>query len=91
MDKVPNLATRASYMEKTLANGWSRNILALQIDSQVHLRHGKAVSNFSAMLPPPQSDLAQQTFKDPYIFDFLTLSEPFPERKLKPASNCLPR
>lgn len=46
-------------------------------------RHGKAVSNFAALLPAPQSDLAQQTLKDPYIFDFLTLTEPFQERELE--------
>ena len=83
MQKVKNLPTRRWYMEQTLANGWSRNILALQIDAQAHARHGKAVSNFSATLPAPQSDLAQQTLKDPYIFDFLTLTEPFHERELE--------
>ena len=61
-------------MEQTLANGWTRNVLALR---------GKAVSNFAALLPAPQSDIAQQTLKDPYIFDFLTLTEPFQERELE--------
>ncbi len=83
MDKVPDLSTRRWYMEQTLANGWSRNALAMQIDARVHARHGKAVSNFAAVLPEPQSDLAQQTLKDPYIFDFLTLTEPFQERELE--------
>ena len=70
-------------MERTLANGWSRDFLALQIDSQAHARHGKAASNFAAVLPPVQSDAAQQLLKDPYIFDFLTLTEPFHERELE--------
>jgi predicted nuclease of restriction endonuclease-like (RecB) superfamily len=70
-------------MEQTLANGWSRNVLTLMIDSQSHLRSGKAVSNFDQLLPSPQSDLVQQTLKDPYIFDFLTLDEPFHERELE--------
>lgn len=83
MDKVADFPTRRWYMEQTLANGWSRNILALQIDAQAHVRHGKAVSNFGAMLPSSQSDLVQQTLKDPYIFDFLTLTEPFQERELE--------
>lgn len=83
MDKVPELATRRWYMEQTLANGWSRNVLALQIDAGAHARHGKAVTNFAALLPAPQSGLAQQTLKDPYIFDFLTLTEPFQERELE--------
>lgn len=83
MEKVKDLPTRRWYMEQTLANGWSRNVLALQIDAEAHARHGKAVTNFSASLPAPQSDLAQQALKDPYIFDFLTLTEPFRERKLE--------
>jgi predicted nuclease of restriction endonuclease-like (RecB) superfamily len=83
MEKVKDLPTRRWYMEQALANGWSRNILALQIDARAHARHGKAVSNFAALLPAPQSDLAQQTLKDPYIFDFLTLTEPFQERELE--------
>jgi predicted nuclease of restriction endonuclease-like (RecB) superfamily len=85
MDKVPELPTRRWYMEQTLANGWSRNVLALQIAAGAHTRHGKAVTNFSALLPTPQSDLAQQALKDPYIFDFLTLTEPFHERELETA------
>ena len=83
MEKVKDLSTRRWYMEQALANGWSRNVLALQIDAQAHARHGKAVSNFSAALPAPQSDLVQHTLKDPYIFDFLTLAEPFQERELE--------
>jgi predicted nuclease of restriction endonuclease-like (RecB) superfamily len=83
IEKVKDLPTRRWYMEQTLANGWSRNILALQIDAQAHARHGKAISNFASMLPAPQSDLVQQTLKDPYIFDFLTLTEPFHERELE--------
>jgi predicted nuclease of restriction endonuclease-like (RecB) superfamily len=83
MDKVSDLSTRRWYMEQTLANGWSRNILALQIEARAHARRGKAVSNFAAQLPAPQSDLAQQALKDPYIFDFLTLTEPFQERELE--------
>jgi len=83
VQKVKDLATRLWYMEQTLANGWSRNVLALQIDARAHDRLGKAVSNFATLLPAPQSDLAQQTLKDPYIFDFLTLAEPFHERELE--------
>lgn len=83
MDKVSEIATRRWYMEQTLANGWSRNILALQIQAQAHARHGKVRSNFALTLPAHQSDLVQQTLKDPYIFDFLTLTEPFQERELE--------
>ena len=83
MEKVKDLPTRRWYMEQTLASGWSRNVLALQIDARAHARHGKAMTNFNQLLPAPQSDLAQQTLKDPYIFDFLTLTEPFHERELE--------
>jgi predicted nuclease of restriction endonuclease-like (RecB) superfamily len=70
-------------MRATLENGWSRNTLALMIDTGVHQRQGHAVTNFSQLLPAPHSDLARQTLKDPYIFDFLTLEEPFHERELE--------
>jgi predicted nuclease of restriction endonuclease-like (RecB) superfamily len=83
MEKVKDISARRWYMEQTLANGWSRNVLSLQIDAQAHKRQGKAISNFTSTLPKPQSDLAQQTLKDPYIFDFLTLTEPFQERELE--------
>lgn len=88
IQKVKDRSARCWYMEQTLTNGWSRNILALQIDARAHARQGKAVSNFAARLPSPQSDLAQQTLKDPYIFDFLTLSEPFHERELETELVC---
>ena len=83
MEKVKDIPTRYWYMEQTLANGWSRNILAMQIEAKAHARHGKALSNFALTLPEHQSDLVQQTLKDPYIFDFLTLTEPFHERELE--------
>ncbi len=83
MEKVKALDVRLWYMRQTLLHGWSRNILTLMIGSDAHARQGKAISNFPDRLPPPQSDLAVQTLKDPYIFDFLTLEEPFHERELE--------
>jgi predicted nuclease of restriction endonuclease-like (RecB) superfamily len=83
MDKVPEIQHRTWYMRETLTHGWSRNILSLQIAGDAHARRGKAVTNFAATLPAPESDLAQQSLKDPYIFDFLTLTEPFQERELE--------
>lgn len=83
MEKVKDLKSRLWYMRQTLANGWSRNILLAMIQSEAHRRHGAALTNFERLLPPPQSDLARQTLKDPYIFDFLTLEEPFHERELE--------
>jgi predicted nuclease of restriction endonuclease-like (RecB) superfamily len=83
MQRVKDLAVRQWYMQQTLANGWSRNVLAMMIDADAHRRQGQAVTNFDRLLPSPQSDLAQQALKDPYIFDFLTLEEPFRERELE--------
>ena len=83
MEKVKDRATRLWYMQQTLANGWSRNVLLAMIQSEAHARQGQAITNFERLLPPPQSDLVQQTLKDPYIFDFLTLQEPFHERELE--------
>jgi predicted nuclease of restriction endonuclease-like (RecB) superfamily len=83
MEKVKDLRARLWYAQQTITHGWSRSILALQIKSAAHTRAGKPVHNFHATLPPPQSDLAEQVLKDPYIFDFLTLAEPFRERELE--------
>jgi predicted nuclease of restriction endonuclease-like (RecB) superfamily len=83
MEKVKDKATPLWYMEQTLANGWSRNVLLMMVKSEAHSRQGKAVTNFDRMLPAPQSDLVRQTLKDPYIFYFLTLEEPFHERELE--------
>jgi len=66
LDRVPDPATRQWYIAAALREGWSRNILGLQIEGQAHLRHGKAQNNFPAILPPPESDMAVQVFKDPY-------------------------
>ena len=70
-------------MAETLANGWSRNVLLAMIQSQAHRRKGKSITNFDRLLPAPQSDLVRQVLKDPYIFDFLTLEEPFHEQELE--------
>jgi predicted nuclease of restriction endonuclease-like (RecB) superfamily len=83
MTKVKDPATRHWYMQAAVQNGWSRNILLMQIESAAHRRQGKGVSNFAARLPPADSDLVQQTLKDPYIFDFLTLEAGFHERELE--------
>jgi predicted nuclease of restriction endonuclease-like (RecB) superfamily len=83
MEKVKDLPARLWYMHQIVEQGWSRNVLSLMIKSNAHERQGVAVTNFEKRLPDPQSDLAHQTLKDPYIFDFLTLSEPFQERELE--------
>lgn len=83
MQMVKSDAVRTWYAEQTLKNGWSRNVLKMQIDTQVHLRQGQLSNNFAVRLPSPQSELVQQALKDPYIFDFLTLDADFHERELE--------
>ena len=83
MEKVKDLPIRLWYMQAIIEHGWSRDMLLLMIKSRVHERQGKATHNFEGCLPSPQSDLVQQALKDPYIFDFLTMEEPFHERELE--------
>jgi len=83
IEKVKDSAARLWYARKTVEHGWSRAVLVHQIEGGLYERQGKAVTNFAVTLPPPQSDLAQQTLKDPYIFDFLSLSEDAAERELE--------
>ena len=83
LEKVKDRAARLWYMQAAVENGWSRAVLAVQIEQHAHRRAGKAVTNFAATLPPAQSDLAQQTLKDPYVFDFLTLDAAARERELE--------
>lgn len=83
LDRVPDPAIRHWYIAAALREGWSRNILGLQIEGQAHLRHGKAQNNFPATLPPHESDMAAQIFKDPYLFDFLGTAAPRREAELE--------
>ncbi|MCQ2276449.1 MAG: PDDEXK nuclease domain-containing protein [Bacteroidales bacterium] len=73
------------YLKKTVENGWSRAVLANFLDTNLYEREGKAITNFQQALPLAQSDLAEQTIKDPYNFDFLTLTKPFNEKELENA------
>jgi predicted nuclease of restriction endonuclease-like (RecB) superfamily len=83
LDKISSSAEALFYIHQTVENGWSRDVLALQIESNLYARQGKALTNFKQTLPPPQSDLAQQTIKDPYTFDFLTMTQPYNERDIE--------
>ncbi len=71
MDKIKGQVEREFYIGKAVENGWSRDILSLQIQSNLYNRQSKVITNFDTRLPNPQSDLAGQMLKDPYIFDFL--------------------
>jgi predicted nuclease of restriction endonuclease-like (RecB) superfamily len=83
MEKITELPTRFWYIRQTVEQGWSRDTLTSMIKGQAHARQGAAVTNFARRLPIPQSELAEQLLKDPYLFDFLTIEEPFHERELE--------
>jgi predicted nuclease of restriction endonuclease-like (RecB) superfamily len=85
LEKTKNPDERLWYAKETVANGWSRNVLILQIESGLYTRQGSAITNFDLTLLPPQSDLAQQIIKDPYNFDFLTISDSAQEREIENA------
>ena len=83
IQKVKGPNERLWYAEAAVHHGWSRNVLALQVESQLYQRQGRALTNFQRTLPLPQSDLAQEITKDPYNFDFLTLTREAQERDLE--------
>ena len=83
IQRLNNKEERLWYIKKIIKNGWSRNMLSNWIDSDLYRREGRAITNFTNTLPPPQSDLANQTLKDPYCFDFLSLTENYKERELE--------
>jgi predicted nuclease of restriction endonuclease-like (RecB) superfamily len=83
LEKVDDRNVRLWYAAKAREAGWSRNVLAVQIENRRHERQGSAVTNFPRTLPPADSELATQSFKDPYLFDFLGTAEPRTERELE--------
>ncbi|ROH86942.1 DUF1016 domain-containing protein [Pseudomethylobacillus aquaticus] len=85
LDKIKDPSLRLYYAEKARAEGWSRVTLELNIRSQLHERQGQAVTNFQARLPKPHSELAHETLKDPYLFDFLGLGDEAHERDIENA------
>lgn len=85
LDKLSSPEERLWYAQQSLENGWSRDILVLQIESGLLQRQGGAITNFEYTLPSPQSDLAQQMIKDPYHLDFLPLGKKLQERELENA------
>lgn len=85
LDKLPDSETRRWYAAKAIEHNWSRNILVMQIETRLLERSGQAVSNFPMTLPKPQSDLARESLKDPYRFDFLGLTDEAQEREIEAA------
>lgn len=85
LTKLKTTEGRLAHAEQALARGWSRNVLALHIENRTLEREGKAVTNFELNLPKQQSDLARETLKDPYRFDFLDVGGEANEREIESA------
>jgi predicted nuclease of restriction endonuclease-like (RecB) superfamily len=83
MNKCKNINEALFYISSIIKNGWSRSILIHQIESDLYKRKGKSISNFDHTLPSVQSDLAKETLKNPYVFDFLNLREKHDEKEFE--------
>ena len=83
LEKLSDAKSRLWYAQAAIEHGWSRDVLALQIDTGFHRRAGKAVTNFATAIPDEGSDLAQQATRDPYLFDFVEATEKIHERELE--------
>ena len=82
-EKIKDMETRLKYIEGCIQNGWSRSVLLFQIETKYHERIGNSVNNFKSTLPPIDSDLVNNTLKDPYIFDFISLNQNYKEKELE--------
>ena len=85
LDKLSTPEARRWYAAQAIQHNWSRNVLVMQIETRLLERSGSAVTNFEASLPKPQSDLARESLKDPYRFDFLGLTDEAQEREVEHA------
>jgi predicted nuclease of restriction endonuclease-like (RecB) superfamily len=85
LDKLSSPESRRWYAAKAIEHNWSRNILVMQIETQLHARQGQAITNFQQRLPKPDSDLARESLKDPYRFDFLDVTDEAQEREVEHA------
>jgi len=85
LDKLKTREERDWYLSKAVQHNWSRNILVMQIETRLLERSGTAITNFEASLPKAQSDLARESLKDPYRFDFLGLTDEAQEREIENA------
>jgi len=85
LEKLRHTPDRMWYARKALEHGWSQNILVIQIQRRARERQGNALTNFADALPPRESDMAEQVFKDPYLFDFLGTADLRRERDVEQA------
>ena len=85
ISKCPHVHEALFYVRETIKNNWSRAVLEMQIESKLYQRSGKTINNFDVTLARPQADLAKETLKNPYNFDFLMLGKDAHERDLEQA------
>ncbi len=85
IDKLKTREEREWYLSRAIEHNWSRNVLVMHIETGLQQRSGQAITNFEQRLPKPQSDLARESLKDPYRFDFLGLSDESQERAVESA------
>jgi len=85
LDKLSHPDARRWHAAKAIEHNWSRNVLVMQIETRLLERSGSAVTNFELSLPKPQSDLARESLKDPYRFDFLGLTDEAQEHEVEHA------
>jgi predicted nuclease of restriction endonuclease-like (RecB) superfamily len=83
LTKLKDPAMRLTYAQRAIQHGWSRNVLNIHIETRLLEREGQAVTNFAAQLPAPHSDLACNTLKDPYLFDFIGVDKEADERAIE--------
>jgi predicted nuclease of restriction endonuclease-like (RecB) superfamily len=83
LEKLEDPELRLWYAQKAIENGMGKDMLTIQIETRLHERQGKAITNFPAALPPAESDMIAQVFKDPYVFDFLGTADPRREAELE--------
>ncbi|PYI69592.1 DUF1016 domain-containing protein [Arthrobacter livingstonensis] len=83
IEKLSDPETRLWYAAAAVEHGWSRNVLVHEIETRLHERSGQTISNFKAVLPAADSDLLQQAMKDPYVFDFVAMTDRHNERELE--------
>mgnify|MGYP002783557598 CR=1 FL=1 len=85
LTRLKSPESRLAYARRAVEHGWSRNVLNIHIERRLLEREGKAITNFDALLPKPHSDLASESLKDPYLFDFLGLGKEAGERAIEDA------
>jgi len=85
LTKLKSAELRLAYAQRAIEYGWSRNVLSIHIERRLLEREGQAVTNFAAQLPKSHSDLAHESLKDPYLFDFLGVGKEAGERAIEDA------